>query len=108
MSATWHSHGNERAWRALRVPVLKRDGYRCRMGDPDHPIGKTQERHPKCTGGTTHDARGYPLLQVHHTLGREVTGDGDMRYLVTACRTCNVATGDPTRHDPAPRPMTEW
>lgn len=44
---------------------------------------------------------------VHHTLGREVTGD-DPRYLVAACTNCNLALGDVTKRDPQPKPRTQW
>lgn len=85
MSGAWTS-GSTRAWRRTRAAVLVRDGHRCQL------------RPPGCTLVATH---------VHHTRGRAVTGD-DPAYLVAACEHCNLAIGDPARHDPEPRPMTRW
>lgn len=68
------------------------------MGDPEHPIGRGQPQSPDCTGAGDH---------VHHTMGRGVTGD-DERYLVTSCGPCNLSAGDPTTHDPEPRPRSSW
>ncbi|MDN5929514.1 MAG: hypothetical protein L0I24_00350 [Pseudonocardia sp.] len=45
--------------------------------------------------------------QVHHTLGRMVSGD-DPAHLVAACAPCNGTTGDPAALDPAPRPKGWW
>ena len=89
MSRSW-TGGSTRAWRTTRARVLARDGYACRL------------KLPGCTGQAT---------QVHHTVGRGTTGD-DPRWLIAACRSCNLAVGDPTRpgkhHDPEPRPLTQW
>lgn len=86
MSKAW-AKGSTRAWRRTRGLVLARDGYRCRL------------QLEVCTGHATH---------VHHTQGRGVTGD-DPRYLVAACRACNLAVGDPTKAaDPKPEPRTRW
>lgn len=107
MSKAW-SGGSTRGWRKIRAAVLLRDGYRCRMGDPDHPIGRHEQRSPDCTGGTRcHEDSGRPLLHVHHTKGRAVTGD-DPAFMVTACERCNLSAGDPTTRQPAPRPLTRW
>jgi len=87
MSRSW-AGGSTRAWRRLRIRILYRDGYACRLRIPG-----------VCTGLATH---------VHHTLGREVTGD-DPAHLVAACAPCNLATGDPSKTpDPPPRPRTRW
>ena len=87
MSHTW-SKGSTRAWRRVRVAVLARDGYTCRL--------KIQG---VCATHATH---------VHHTHGKAVTGD-DPRYLVAACAPCNLHVGNPTRNpDPQPRPVTKW
>lgn len=59
------------------------------------------KRSPECSGGDR------ALLQAHHVLGRRVTGDED-RYIITACRACNLGMGDPSAADPAPRPTTRW
>lgn len=107
MSKSW-SGGSTTGYRRVRAAVMDRDGWRCRMGDPTHPIGKTQPRSPGCTGGTRyHPDTGRPLLHAHHVLGRGVTGD-DPAQMVASCESCNLAAGDPTSGDPAPRPMTRW
>jgi hypothetical protein len=64
--------------------VLERDAYRCQVK----------------LDGCTHKA-----TTVHHTAGKAATGD-DPRYLVAACEPCNLTVGDPSRHDPEPRPWT--
>jgi 5-methylcytosine-specific restriction endonuclease McrA len=77
--------GSTRRWRKVRLLVLARDGYACKI------------KLPGCTGKATH---------VHHTQGKQL-GD-DPAYLVASCEHCNLKTGDPTRHDPAPKFLTEW
>lgn len=95
-SARW-TNGSTAGWRAVRLDVLKRDGYRCQIRRPGTWItrGGIERR---CLGEAT---------QAHHTAAREVVGD-DPAYLVAACAPCNRAEGDPTAGDPAPRPMTDW
>lgn len=80
--------GSTPEWRRVRAQVLARDGYRC------------QVRLAGCTGEAE---------QVHHTLGRLVTGD-DPAYLQAACRHCNVKLGDPMKRPdpPALPPRTSW
>jgi len=86
MSRSW-SAGSTYAWRRLRLRVLERDRYRCRL------------RLGSCLGVAS---------QVHHTHGRAVTGD-DPRYLVAACRPCNLEVGDPTRvPDPPHAASGRW
>ena len=51
-----------------------------------------------CTGQAT---------QVHHTLGRAVTGD-DPRYLQAVCEACNLHVGDPAKHEPRPKLRSQW
>jgi 5-methylcytosine-specific restriction endonuclease McrA len=86
MSQAW-AKGSTTAWRRTRAGVLTRDGYRCQL---------------QLQGCTT------KATQVHHTLGRTVTGD-DPAHLVAACQHCNLKVGDPTRAtDPAPQPRTRW
>lgn len=107
MSKAW-SGGSTRGYRAVREQVLIRDGHRCRMGDPTHLIGRGQARSAGCTGGTRTDPdTGRPLIHVHHTAGRGITGD-DPAFMVTSCQSCNLAAGDPVQDDPAPRPLTDW
>lgn len=85
MSKAW-AKGSTSAWRRIRVDVLGRDRYRCRL---------------QLAGCTT------IADQVHHTVPRTVVGD-DPEYLVAACRHCNLKAGNPQRHEPAPRPTTAW
>lgn len=100
--------GSTRGWRQRREAILTRDGWRCRMGDPTHSIGRSQHQSVNCTGGTRyHPDTGRPLLHVHHTAGRGATGD-DPRWMLASCESCNLAAGDPAREDPAPRPLTNW
>jgi len=84
VSKSWES-GSTRAWRRVRRAVLERDRYRCQL------------QLPGCTTRATH---------AHHTKGKAM-GD-DPAHLVAACSSCNLATGDPTRHDPDPRPWVGW
>lgn len=87
MSRTWRK-GSTRAWRKLRLTILQRDGYRCRIQIPG-----------KCVRTATH---------VHHTQGRQATGD-DPRYLVAACKPCNLHLGNPNKQpDPPHKPITQW
>jgi hypothetical protein len=109
MSKGW-TRGSTRRWREkIRPAVLDRDGHRCRMGDPTHPIGRTQPRSDQCEWTADYPPHQRGPLHVHHTLGRNVTGDEDPRYLITSCGPCNLAIGDPTQQpDPAPTPRTRW
>lgn len=91
-------NGSTRAWRKVREQVLKRDGRVCQL------------RLDGCT---------YRATAVHHTAGRQVTGDNP-RYLVAACQPCNTKVGDPTKPrgsggssrkqnaDPPCQPRTIW
>lgn len=86
MSKAWKG-GSTTAWRRVRLVVLARDQWRCRLG----LVGV-------CTGTAT---------QVHHTLGKKY-GD-DLAQLVSSCRPCNLKVGDPSKaRDPEPRPLTRW
>lgn len=85
MSRSW-TGGSTTAWRKLRAAVLFRDGFQCQL------------RLDGCTGTAEH---------AHHTVGRSVSGD-DPAFIVAACAHCNLAVGDPTKYNPAPRPLTEW
>lgn len=84
MSKSW-SGGSTRAWRKLRMRVLARDGFACRL------------RLPGCTERAT---------DVHHVAGK-AQGD-DPALLVAACHACNMVVGDPTRYNPPARPATRW
>lgn len=85
MSRAW-AKGSSRAWRRVRAAVLARDGYRCRL------------QLPGCTIIAT---------EAHHTVPRMASGD-DPRYLIAACKPCNIRAGNPQRHEPEPRPTTSW
>lgn len=90
MSKAW-AGGSTTAWRKTRALVLANNqatnGGRCTLAIPD-----------MCTGQAT---------QVHHTLGRNVTGD-DPRYLAATCAECNQHVGDPTKHNPQPKLISRW
>lgn len=85
MSRAW-AKGSTPAWRRTRARVLARDGHRCQL------------RLRGCRGAAD---------QVHHTVGREVSGD-DPRFLVAACAWCNRKTGDPQANNPQPRRVSRW
>lgn len=92
MSAGW-TGGSTRRWRKTRTAVLDRDLWRCKVRVPT-----------VCTGAAT---------CVHHTLGRNVTGDEDTRYMVASCTECNLHIGDPATHTNCPlcaqpTPRTKW
>jgi hypothetical protein len=90
--------GSTRAWRRLRLYVLVRDGYRCRIQLPGTWV-TTRGRTARCL--VVADC-------VHHTRGKALTGD-DPAYLIAACTPCNLKVGDPTKQpDPRHRPMTRW
>ncbi|WP_410669143.1 hypothetical protein [Amycolatopsis sp. cmx-4-68] len=84
--------GSTRAWRRIRAAVLEENrrtnGGRCAVGVPG-----------VCTGGQA--------TCVHHTQGRDVTGD-DPRYLVASCRACNLHIGQPSKRSPRPRKVSKW
>ena len=91
MSRSW-AGGSTRRQRALHQAILAanrlENGGRCQL-----TIKGT------CTGQAD---------QVHHTRGKAVTGD-DPRYMVAACRACNLKVGNPARHArPRPRPTSRW
>jgi len=87
MSRAW-AGGSTRAWRKIRLAVLRRDHELCRLRLPGI-----------CTIHAT---------EVHHVHGRAITGD-DPRFLVAACSACNNKLGDPQQNkDPKPQPRTKW
>ncbi len=89
MSRSWRG-GSTSAWRRTRAAVLANNlatnGGRCTL------------QTTVCTGQAT---------EVHHTLGRSVTGD-DPRYLQAVCGECNRYIGDPTKHEPRPKLRSRW
>ena len=90
MSKAW-AQGSTYQWRAVRARVLRanaaENGGRCVVQLPD-----------VCEGQAN---------QVHHTMGRAVTGD-DPRYLVAVCGACNRAIGEPKHNSPQHRRVSEW
>ena len=90
MSRAWRG-GSTTAWRRLRAVVLANNQAtnqgRCTLAVPG-----------VCVGEAT---------QVHHTLGRSVTGD-DPRFLAAACGPCNRHVGDPRKHNPQPKLLSRW
>lgn len=80
MSEAW-AGGSTRQWRKIRAMVLEdnriQHGGLCRA----NVVGV-------CREVATH---------VHHTLGRNVTGD-DPRFMVATCGPCNLHIGDPQTH----------
>jgi hypothetical protein len=97
MSQGW-AKGSTRAWRRTRALVLARDAGRGCRAHRDGWCARVPGQH-QCTD--TQDT-------VHHTHGRATTGD-DQRYLVAACRPCNLHIGDPTKHaDPPNKAVTRW
>jgi hypothetical protein len=83
--------GSTRRWRRIRAWVLEQNvitnGGRC-----------TVRIKGVCTGVAD---------CVHHTKGRSVTGD-DPRYLAASCTACNLKIGDPARHSPQPKRVSNW
>jgi hypothetical protein len=96
MSHAW-AGGSTRRWRdKIRPAVLLRGGYQCQIKVPGTWTTRRGEVQ-SCLGMAD---------CVHHTQGKAVTGDEDLRYLVAACTPCNLHVGDPTRAaDPAPLPV---
>lgn len=60
----------------------------------------------RCTLGIKDVCAGQ-ATEVHHTLGRDVSGD-DPRYLVASCGACNRQIGEPRKHNPQPKIRSRW
>lgn len=88
MSQHWRDGDRGAEWKRVRLMVLARDHYRCRLTLTG------------CEFRATH---------VHHTRSRALVGD-DPRYLVAACAHCNLSLGDPTSAaaTAAPSRHTQW
>lgn len=90
MSKSW-ARGSTPAWRRVRARVLQANqqdnGGRC-----------TLQIKGVCTGQAT---------QVHHVVGREVSGD-DERFLVATCGPCNRRVGEPKRSSPQHKNISRW
>ena len=90
MSKVWEK-GSSGRWRYIRAWVLDKNRRENQ--------GKCVLAVPKvCTGKAN---------SVHHTLGRDVTGD-DPAYLVACCMKCNLHVGQPKRISPEPKRVTKW
>ncbi|WP_030437381.1 hypothetical protein [Actinoplanes subtropicus] len=96
--SSW-ADGSTRRWRATRAAVLARDGYLCRA-HADGWCDRSGAAPHQCTGRA--DLTGPHAGHAHHVYGRAVTGD-DPQFVVSACRSCNLAIGEPEfpQSDPA-------
>lgn len=90
MSSAW-SKGSTRRWRRIRAAVL---------------AANAQDNGGRCVVGIAGVCQGEASC-VHHTQGRAVTGD-DLRYLVASCKACNGHIGEPSRHNPRPKKISDW
>jgi hypothetical protein len=100
MSRSW-AGGSTRRWRVKRGRVLLANANQhkglCRLN-----VGVECAKHGRpckgiCTGTAT---------EVHHSRGKAY-GD-DERYLVAACRPCNLHVGMPGKAIPEERPVSSW
>lgn len=90
MSGAW-SKGSTARWRKLRAGIL---------------LANLRDNEGRCTLQIEGVCAGQADT-VHHTLGKAVTGD-DPRYLVAACRACNLKVGEPKRSSPPHRRVSNW
>jgi hypothetical protein len=95
MSKAWEK-GSTRAWRRLRAQVLAHNRLPVRLGGNDG----------RCTLALPDICEGE-AVQVHHTVGRAVSGD-DPRYLQATCRACNYRVGEPAKYEPQPKILSRW
>lgn len=95
MSKAW-AGGSTRAWRRLRAQVLELNRLPVGLGGNDGRCRRALSG--VCTGQAD---------TVHHTLGRAVTGD-EPAYLEAVCAACNFAIGEPAKHEPRHKAVTEW
>lgn len=95
MSKAWAS-GSTRQWRRVRAAVLAANALPKRMGGND---GRCRLAIPDVCEGQA--------VQVHHTVGRAVSGD-DPRYLQATCKACNQHVGEPRKHEPQPKIRSRW
>ncbi len=66
------ARGSTRRWRRIRLVVLARDSYRCRV---------PTERGTPC---------GRPATHVDHVTPRHLGGDDELDNLRAACARCNL------------------
>lgn len=90
MSKAW-AKGSSARWRKIRAAILA-DNLATTDGACQAAVQGV------CTGQAE---------QVHHTLGRGVTGD-DPKYLLPVCSACNRHIGEPGRISPEPTPRSRW
>lgn len=97
MSNAWKTGSNTRWRTVVRPAVFERAGGKCQVrleGEWTTRNGEVR----RCLG---------IAQEVHHTRGKEA-GD-DMRFLVAACRPCNLKVGDPLKNpDPPCEPKNWW
>lgn len=93
MSRAWHARGGSTTrWRRLREYVLRRDGYKCRVGLP----GCTEEA--PLRGG-----------HVDHIVPRESGGEDTETNLRAACEHCNLSRGRiKAVEEPEPKRISKW
>jgi 5-methylcytosine-specific restriction endonuclease McrA len=84
---TWKG-GSTTAWRRLRLAVLERDGYICRLRIPG-----------VCTTRATH---------CDHVVPKSRGGLDTMENCRASCAACNTHRGAGPDPDPPHRPMTKW
>jgi hypothetical protein len=90
VSKAWAA-GSTYKWRRLRFRVLQ---------------ANAQENQGRCTVQIEGVCTGQ-ADQVHHTLGRAVSGD-DPRYLIAVCGACNRHIGEPKNNSPKHKRVSEW
>lgn len=78
-----HRNGSTRAWRATRLRILKRDGYRCTHTDP-HGRRCTYHEPPGVTPSRLH---------IDHIVALAKGGADDDSNLRVLCRRHNLAKG---------------
>lgn len=104
MSRSW-GKGSTRAWRQTRAMVLSRDNFQCRAHSDGWCDRANRSTPHTCT--IRAELTGPHAGHAHHT-GGKAQGD-DPRYIVAACKTCNLHIGNPaTAADPKPKPRTRW
>lgn len=90
MSRSWRDRKDYRRYRNIRAVILAIN---------------VEENDGKCTLAIPNVCTGL-ADQVHHTKGKEY-GD-DPKYMVAACKACNLHVGQPGRRSPEPKQVTQW
>lgn len=108
MSTTWRG-GSTRRWRGIRAGVLAANAQPIGKGGWVHGWGNPvwhKGNNGRCRLGIVGVCTGK-ATQVHHTLGRTLTGD-DPRYVLASCQPCNLHVGNPQSRKPKPKRVTRW